>query len=262
MEFRHVETRGGRTKVRVYEGGSGDELVFLHGAGGVLPDDPFLAALSTRYRVFAPVLPGYEDSEGEQSLPDMLATTLHGFDVLDALGVRRPVLVGHSLGGMIAAEMAAIAPYEVERLVLIAPAGLWLDEHPIPDIFAKLPPELPPLLFHDLSKAALMTAGADFGDEAWMAEFLVANARRLGMAGKLLFPIPNRRLCDRLYRVTAKTLLVWGERDQLIVPAYAERFRELLPGTALTLVPDAGHMVPYEETDAVLDAIGAFLERA
>jgi pimeloyl-ACP methyl ester carboxylesterase len=79
----------------------------------------------------------------------MLAVTLHTFDVIDALELDRPILVGHSMGGMIAAEMAAAAPREVERRGLIAPAGLWLDPHPVPDLFSKLPRELPALLFHD-----------------------------------------------------------------------------------------------------------------
>ena len=114
MESRKIETRGGRTKVRVYEGGSGETLVFLHGATGLIQDDPFLARLAERYHVVAPLLPGYEDSEGEESIHDMLAITLHSFDVLDALEIRNPILVGHSMGGMIAAEMAALCPHEIE----------------------------------------------------------------------------------------------------------------------------------------------------
>ena len=79
----------------------------------------------------------------------MLDFTLHALDVVEALGLKEPILVGHSMGGMIAAEMAAIAPNEVEQLCLLAPAGLWLDDHPIADMFAMLPFEMPALLFHD-----------------------------------------------------------------------------------------------------------------
>ena len=256
MESRKIETRGGRTKVRVYEGGSGETLVFLHGASGLIQDDPFLARLAERYRVVAPLLPGYEDSEGEESIHDMLAITLHSFDVLDALEIRNPILVGHSMGGMIAAEMAALCPHEIEKLALIAPAGLWLDEHPIPDLFALLPMELPALLFHDVAKGiALMSAGANFEDDEFLKEFLIANSRRLGTAGKMLFPIPNRRLSDRIYRVTAQTVLIWGQNDKLIVPAYGSRFRELLPQAEWVEVEAGGHMLPYEQPDAVLDGI-------
>ena len=261
MEFRHVETAGGRAKVRVYQGGTGATLVYLHHAGGLIPDDPFLEALSRRYRVVAPVLPGYEDSEGAEELRDMLATTLHSLDVLDALEIRNPILVGHSLGGMIAAEMAATNAHEFEKLVLIAPAGLWLDEHPIPDLFAKLPMELPPLLFHDVAKGvALLSAGANFEDPEFLSEFLITNARRMGMAGKLLFPIPNRRLSDRLYRVRADTLLLWGAEDALIPPVYGRAFQDALGRAKLIEVPEAGHMLPYEQTERVVAAIADFTD--
>ena len=256
MESRKVETLGGRAKVRVYEGGSGEPLVFLHAAGGLFEDDPFVRRLAERYHVYAPLVPGYEDSEGEDRLHDMLSFTLHTFDVLDALGLERPILVGHGMGGMIAAEMAAVAPRAVERLCLIAPAGLWIDADPIPDLFATLPFELPSLLFHDPARGAeLLTAGADFENLEWLKEFLIANARRLGTAGKILFPIPDRNLADRLYRVRARTVLVWGASDRLIPPVYGTAFRSHLPEARLVEIPDAGHMVPYEKPDAVLDAL-------
>src|ERR1700757_1987529 len=160
-----VDGAQGRRKVRVFENGSGTPLFFLHSAGGLTEDNPFLVALARRWHVFAPLLPGYGDSEGAEGLRDMLDVTLHSFDVIDALGLARPILVGHSMGGMIAAEMAAISPREVERLGLIAPAGLWLDAHPVPDMFSTLPHELPALLFHDPAFGEqAMAAGGDLDD--------------------------------------------------------------------------------------------------
>jgi len=257
MQSRIVETPLG-AKIRVYEGGSGEELVFLHGAGGLLPDDPFLEALSGQFKVYAPALPGYDDSTGEGDLRDMLSITLHTFDVIDALGLQRPILVGHSMGGMIAAEMAAIAPGAVDRLGLICPAGLWLDDKPIPDLFALLPFELPKLLFHDAAAGAkLLGAGLDFSDMDALADFMVANARRLGMAGKILFPIPDRGLRERLYRVKARTQIIWGESDKLIDPAYAGVFQSLIAGSELTTVPEAGHMVPLEQPGRVIEVLKA-----
>jgi pimeloyl-ACP methyl ester carboxylesterase len=256
MDSRTLEVSDGRAKVRVYEGGSGEPLVFLHGAGGLLPDDPFLAKLASRYRVFAPCLPGYEDSEGEEHIRDMLGFVLHGFDVIDALGLDRPVLVGHSMGGMIAAEMAAVAPHQVDRLALIASAGLWLDDHPIPDLFALLPFELAPKLFHDAELGAkLLTEGMDFTDMKWLQGFMVTNARRMGMASKLLFPIPERGLRERLYRVRARTQLIWGESDALVPPVYGEEFAREIRGATLIRIPEAGHMVTIEKPDAVLEAL-------
>jgi pimeloyl-ACP methyl ester carboxylesterase len=254
-----LDVAGGRRKIRVFEAGEGRPLVFLHGAGGITEDDPFLAALARRWHAFAPLLPGYGDSEGAEGLRDTLDVTLHSFDVLEALGLDRPILVGHSMGGMIAAEMAAIAPREVERLGLIAPAGLWLDDHPIPDLFSKLPHELPALLFHDPTFGErMMTAGADFDDPKFLEAFIIRNTRQLAMAGKLLFPIPERGLDERLYRIRAKTVIVWGESDRMIPPAHGDAFRRAIAGAELIRLPEAGHMVIVEQPEAVVAAIARF----
>jgi pimeloyl-ACP methyl ester carboxylesterase len=272
MDVRSVETRGGLTKTQVVETGSGRPLVFFHGAAGLFPDDPFLREAGRRFRVHAPLLPGYGGSEGEEQLRDMLDFALWGLDVIDALDLDRPLVVGHSMGGMIAAEMASVASREVDRLCLVAPAGLWLAEKPIPDLFSMLPFELPPLLFHDVAagmKLFTSSLGAPVGDlealasrfedERFLADFMVRNARQLGMAGKILFPIPERGLERRLGRIRARTLLVWGEEDRLIDPAYADAFRRHLPGAELLRVTGAGHMLPYEQPEALLRALESLL---
>jgi pimeloyl-ACP methyl ester carboxylesterase len=254
-----VETKKG-TRCRVLEAGSGAPIVFLHSAGGLLRDNPFLDRLAQRYHVFAPEWPGYGESTGEELLEDMLDFALHGWDLVDALGLRQPHLVGHSMGGMIAAEMACLAPREVGTLVLAAPAGLWLDEHPIPDIFAALPYQLAELLFHDAQAGQqLLTGGADLSDMEALKEFYIASQRRLTMAGKILFPIPNRRLSKRLYRLSAPTLIVWGAADRLIVPAYAARWKAAIPAARVQMIEAAGHMLPYEQPEAFATAVAEFL---
>jgi pimeloyl-ACP methyl ester carboxylesterase len=254
-----VDTKKG-TRCRVLEAGSGTPLVFLHSAGGLLRDNPFLDRLAQRYHVFAPEWPGYGESTGEDLLEDMLDFALHGWDLVDALGLRQPHLIGHSMGGMIAAEMACLAPREVGKLALAAPAGLWLDEHPIPDIFAALPYQLAELLFHDPQAGQqLLTGGADLSDMEALKEFYIASQRRLTMAGKILFPIPNRRLSKRLYRLTAPTLILWGAADRLIVPAYAARWTTAIPAARVQMIDAAGHMLPYEQPEAFAAAVAEFL---
>lgn len=248
-----------RVPVRYYEGGSGTPLVFLHGAGGLNMDQPFLDALAQRFHVYAPLVPGYGDSEECSELRDMLDFTLHTWDVVSALGLKDPVLAGFSMGGMIASEMAAIAPNDVSRLALIAPAGLWLDKHPVPDFFAMLPFELPPVLFYDAEAGAkAMTAGMDLSDPDFLQGFLVQNARQLGAAGKILFPIPERGLASRLYRIRAKTHLIWGDSDKLIEPIYAREFQRGIAGSTLTVIPQAGHAVAFEKPAEVVAAISQF----
>ena len=255
--------RGARC--RVLQDGPTDatDVVFLHGMGGLDEDDPLLARLADRYRVHAPELPGYGESAGEELLEDMLDFTLHGWDVVDALlgATARPHLVAHSMGGMIAAEMACVANDRAAKLAVVAPAGLWIDEHPVPDVFGMLPHHLPGVLFADPEKgAASMTRGSDFTDQQALLDFFIGNAKRLGTAGKILFPIPNRRLSKRLYRLTAETLLLWGDQDKLMpVGPYGARWQELVPHASLVTVANAGHMAPLEQPDAVADAIEKFL---
>ena len=213
-------------------------LVFFHGAGGLLADNPFLDQLAARYHVFAPELPGYGDSTGEELLEDMLDFTLHGWDVVSALGLTKPHLVGHSMGGMIAAEMAAIAPGDLDRLVLVGAAGLWIEEHPIPDIFASFP-----------GSSASPFPGRGQGrhcqrrvdSRTWASRSSTGQQRRLARAGKILFPIPNAA-CQAPLRVTAPPAVLWGGADKLIIPAYASG-GPANPG-AQVQSSDAGHMLP------------------
>ncbi|MDH4145377.1 MAG: alpha/beta hydrolase [Acidimicrobiia bacterium] len=249
---------------KVRRGGAGQPLVWFHGAGGLAPTEPLLDLLAERYHVHAAEWPGYGEERTEQAIEDMLDFALHGWDLVEAmgLGAATPHLVGHSMGGMIAAEMAALNPRGVARLVLVNSAGLWLDSHPIPDIFAMLPFELAEALFVDAKAGeAAMTGGLDFSDNTALTAFMVNNARRLGTAGKILFPVPNRRLSKRLYRITNPTLLLWGAEDRLIEPKYAEAFAQGLVNadSQVTLVEGAAHMTPYEQPAAAAEAITGFL---
>jgi pimeloyl-ACP methyl ester carboxylesterase len=254
-----VATKRGAT-VRVLEDGRGAPLVFLHGASGLFSDNPFLDQLAKRYHVYAPEFPGYGDSTGDDLLDDMLDFALHAWDVVGALDLERPHLIGHSMGGMIAAEMACIAPNDLSKLVLVDAAGLWIPEHPLPDLFALLPFEFAHLLFHDpVSGAALLTGGLDFGNLEAIRDFYIGNAKRMGVASKILFPIPNRGIAKRLYRLTADTAVVWGKTDKLIPPVYAEKWRQLIPSARLVLIDEAGHMLPYEQPAKFVAAVAHFL---
>ena len=254
MELKTLQTE--HVPVQYLEGGSGHPLGYQHGAGGMTAGDPLLARRAESFHVHAPYLPGYGESQEAPELRDMLDITLHTLDVVDALGLEDPILVGHSMGGMIAAEMAAIAPNDVSRLALIAPAGLWLSDHPIPDVFTLLPFEMPQYLFHDPEAGAkAMTAGLKMDDPKFLQDYLVRNARQLGMAGKILFPIPERGLAGRLYRVKAKTVLIWGASDRLVPPIYGPAWQAALSDASLVTIPEAGHMVILEKPDEVAKAI-------
>jgi pimeloyl-ACP methyl ester carboxylesterase len=255
--------RGAECAVRSYGEPADPPVVFLHGAAGPIGDEEFLLATAAGgYRVLAPEWPGYGSSVGEELLEDMLDFALHGWDVVNGLDLGRVTLVGHSMGGMIAAEMAAVSPERLRALVLVSPNGLWDDDKPVVDLFSLLPFQFAEVLFADpAAGAALLTGGVDFTDMEALTEFFVGNSRRLGTAGKILFPIPNRRLSKRLYRVATPTLIAWGSADRYMDPSYALAWQGLLEDSSILALDGAGHMVPFERPAELAAALCDFVAR-
>jgi pimeloyl-ACP methyl ester carboxylesterase len=252
-------------RIEVLQAGTGPSLVFLHGAGGLPQWDGVLSTLATRFTVTAPLLPGYGQSVGLEALDDHFDLFFHCFDVIDALGIERPYLVGESMGGWIAAEMAALRPKEIGRLALAAPIGLWRDEAPIVDLFGYATNELVPFLFHDPSCPAaqmMLGVGAMLSDKddrtEAQVEFLLALGRGFKTAAKFLFPIPERGLERRLHRITAPTLVVWGEQDRFAQPSYGKIFVEKIRGARLMTIPNAGHLIGAEQPDVYAKALVTF----
>lgn len=262
MSERKVAVRGGMFNTDVIEEGSGEPLLYLHGWTGVQPGDPLVARLAERYRVIAPRMPGFGDSTGTENLLDLHDLLYYELDLLDALDLRGLPVVGHSLGAMVAAELAALQPERFTALALIAPMGLWNNAHPVADFFAMSPSALAAAMFHDMESSVAQTAGRPpEEDEAYIA-FMLDRAKSLATAAKYLWPIPNRGLAKRLHRVSAPTLLLWGESDRIVPPAYAEDFRARLPRAETATIARAGHLPQTEQPDDVAGEILTFLGRS
>jgi pimeloyl-ACP methyl ester carboxylesterase len=257
LSDRVVPLPRGRTQT-VYEGGQGSPLVFLHGGGGLVLEDPLVVALEQRHALVAPIAPGFADLADLDELHDVHDLAMHYDDLFEALGLNGVPVVGHSFGGMVAAELAAHYPGRVSKLVLIAPVGLWNDDYPVADLFAALPTELPGLLYADTSHPAAraMLAGADGEPDV---EALVPVIRGMTALAKFMWPIPDRGLARRLRRITAPTLLVWGDRDALVPVRYAADFAAALPDARTLIVPGAGHLPTVETPEPVIAAIDEFL---
>ena len=251
-----VELRDGLFKIRVLTAGGGDPLVFLHGGGGLFWD-PFLDQLAGRYRVIAPEHPGAGASQGLEHVEDLWDLVLYYAELLDVLGLPSATLVGHSFGGMVAAEIAATNPERVERMVLIAPAGLWRDDHPVPDISGVPPERLPELLLADpTGPLATLLPAPDPSDP----EALFTAAMTMASILQFIWPLPDKGLSKRLYRVRAPTLLVWGTEDALVAPAYGDDFAAAIAGARLELIEGAGHLPQLEQMDRALATVTAFLD--
>ena len=145
--------RDGKFSVELHTFGSGEPLLYLHGAGGLLGIDPFLEELGKHFKVIAPHLPGFGESTGGDQIDDVIDAALFYHQLMDELGIDSAHLVGHSMGGMLAAEVAALDVHRAKKLVLVGAAGFWIDENPIPDFFALDLSELGSYLFHDPKSA-------------------------------------------------------------------------------------------------------------
>jgi pimeloyl-ACP methyl ester carboxylesterase len=236
----------------VYRAGGGRPLVFLHGVECYRGEDALVAALARRYAVVAPVVPGYADVADAVELRDARDLALHYDSLLETLGMDDALLIGHSFGGMIAAEIAAHVPRRVARLVLIAPLGLWHDDYPVADLAARTPPEMQEMLWG--GAASRPAAGAAPANDADGLERMVAAMNGLATFAKFTWPIPDKGLRRRLHRIAANTLVIWGEQDAFVPARYADDFVAGVPRARKRLYPGS-HMLPYERPGDIVDAI-------
>ena len=261
LRERAVEVWGGRLAIRVKTAGAGPPLVYFHPAAG-LHFDPFLEALSAEYTVIAPEHPGTGEGDADaiHAVDDLWDLVLIYEEALRALDLECPVVaIGQSFGGMMAAELAAHRPDLFQRLVLLAPIGLWREDLPIANWIMTPPEELPALLFRDPQCPA---ARAMFTPPDDPGEALAATAGliwALGCTGKFVWPIPDRGLAKRLHRVAAPTLIVWGEDDALIPSAYAREFGSRIAGSRVQILPDCGHIPQLERGGETLKMVRGFL---
>lgn len=254
------KTSDGKFSVELHTFGSGEPLLFLHGAGGLLGVDSFLEELGRDFKVIAPHLPGYGESSGGELIEDVVDTSLFYHQLMDDLGIDSAHIIGHSMGGMLAAELAALDIHRVKKLILVAAAGFWLPEHPIPDFFALDAGELGQYLFHDPNSALAKMMMAVPEDMNALADMYVERVKRLSMASKFLWPIPDRGLKKRAYRIAAPTLLLWGESDKLVPPVYANEFASRIRNSRQQIIKEAGHVPMYEQQAAFCAAVREFLK--
>jgi pimeloyl-ACP methyl ester carboxylesterase len=244
-------------------GGTGRPLLYLHSALGEASwMTPHLAALAERVELHAPAHPGFLGAEGLDDIADVEDLVYHYLAYLDRKGWGSVAVMGHSLGGWIAAELAARYPERVSKLVLVSSVGIRLPETPIADLFAidgRHPEKLRALLFHDTSSPVAQMVGGELSslpDEVVVA-FLDAMAATAKIGWNPLLHDP--RLPGLLPRVTAETLVVWGAEDRVVPLEYGEAFAKAIPGARLEVVRGCGHMLPLEQTARFVEIVAPFL---
>ena len=244
---------------RVWRSGTGPKLGFLAGFGGLPRWVPFLRHLARSRTVIVPSLPGFPGGDrGHAVLDSHLDWLLAVREILDRAGLEGADLIGSSVGGSLAAEIAALWPATVRRLVLIAPFGLFDEANPPTDPWAQRADAVPGLMCADPENWKALKAPPEGANSVeWPIEQVRANEA----AARIFWPLGNTRIEKRLRLIKAPTLLLWGEQDKIMPRAYAETFARGIAGPTTTrIVPNAGHLAELDQPDEVARQVTGFLQ--
>lgn len=257
MEFETLtqDIDGVRTVVKAI--GRGPAILALHGAA-TIEGYEWARGLAERFRVYLPFHPGFGESAEAPHISGMQDLVVHNLRLIKALGLERPHLVGHSMGGWMAAEIAAVAGERFGKLVLNAPAGLNHPDHPGADLSQIPPDQFPAYLAHNVEVAARYFPG---GSECPSAEgFLAAREKEGPALGNILnaHGMGHPNLGRWLSRIPNETLIVWGNRDRMLPASQAPLWQAAIPNARTLIIEDVGHFAMQEDPRTVT-AIGDFL---
>jgi pimeloyl-ACP methyl ester carboxylesterase len=239
---------------RVWKKGSGPKLGFLAGFGGLPRWTPFLDALSRERTVIVPSLPGFPGGErGHTVLDNHLDWVLATYQLLHKAGLDGADLAGSSVGGSLAAEVAAIWPQSVRRLALVAPFGLFDEKDPVTDPWAQRAPDVPGLMCADPARWEALKAEPEGQNSP---EWPIEQTRASEAAARIFWPLGNTKLEKRLPLIAAPTLLVWGGDDRIMPRSYADKFAAGIQGkTEIAVIPGAGHLAELDKPTETAAAI-------
>jgi pimeloyl-ACP methyl ester carboxylesterase len=239
-------------KTVVYTAGSGEPLVFFHGAGTIDGFD-FAEPWTDKFKVIVPYHPGYGESGDDSTFTSLHDYVMHYLELFDMLKLDRFNLVGLSLGGYLAAKFASEHGHRVKKLALIAPAGIADPKHPMLDVIAMPGDQMPGLLvsnFDVLKKRLPEKIDLDFVGERY---------REASTTARLLWEHPtDPKFMRHLHRITMPTMIVWGDEDKIIPVQQIETWRKFIPNADIKVFKGAGHLVHIEKPEAV-EVLARFL---
>jgi pimeloyl-ACP methyl ester carboxylesterase len=250
-------TVAGRPTV-IMHAGEGKPFVYLHSTlGEAFMWFPFYQTWAKQFSVLVPTHPGFGQSGGFDQIDSIADMAFHYVELFDALGLDEVCLGGVSLGGWIAAEFAVRWPERVKRLWIADAPGLWVEEEPLPDLFRLLRQrdQLRQLLFHDPDGHMAQLLIQDDPDE----ERLLAAYQSMTALARLVWERPyDPKLAARLHRIRCPVLLVWGEHDRLIPPAYGKAYQRHIEGAELKLIANCGHLPMFERETEFVQTVAKF----
>jgi pimeloyl-ACP methyl ester carboxylesterase len=247
----------GEAKLDVERRGSGKTTLVLYGEEGLELDAPVLDRLAAKRALVIPSPPGFGTSERPDwvSSPDDIAYIY--LDLVAKLRLERADVIGFGLGGWIAAEMATKDQSFINKLVLVDAFGVKIRgplDRDIQDIWTLNPAKVAAMRWYDQEKGK-----RDY--PSMTTEQLTVIARNSESFARFCWEpyMHNPKLKHRLHRVTRPTLVVWGENDGIVTPAYGKAYAGLIPGARFVSIPRAGHYPHLEQPDAFLEHLNQFL---
>lgn len=249
-----VEVDGCRTHLR--RGGSGEPLLFLHGASGAPAILPFMEELAQRFEVLVPEHPGYGLSDEPGWLDNIHDVAYFYLDFLEHLNLNQVMLVGNSLGGWIAMEMAVRDTSRIKALVLVSPAGISAPGVRPADTFLMSPEDLAGHLFHDPRLAEARLAEPVTPEAIDIALKNRHSTARLAWEPRFHDP----HLPKWLHRIDIPVQIIWGEQDRILPVAFLETFKKLLPRAAIAVIRNAGHLPHVEKPQESCDLVVRFAQ--
>jgi len=251
--IRTIDVEGvGPVELTVEDRGEGRPYLVLHGGAGPQSVSGFAQLLAEKGdgRVVTPTHPGFGGTPRPDALDGVakLATLYRG--LLDELGLEDVTVVGNSVGGWIAAELALLGSPRISRMVLLDAVGIEVEGHPVADVSGLPLPEIQALSFHDPAPFRVDPATVPEAQKATMA----ANAATLTVyAGSQAMADPT--LVARLSGITVPTLVLWGESDRIVEPIYGQVYAAAIPGARFEILPGTGHVPQIETPELVIEAI-------
>jgi len=248
----------GGSKLHMFKGGTGEPLVLLHGAGGNAGWLRYVQALADHFTVYVPSHPGYWQSdrpEWLESIADMASFYTWFFEQERLEGAR---VIGFSMGGWLAAEIAVTCRHAFSKLMLVDAAGIKPEQGEIADIFIISPEQIIELLFHDPSQAPEYEQ--IYGQTPSPEQVQIAEGNR-EMTARLCWKpyLYDPRLVRLLARVSVPTRIVWGREDRLIPLECGDLYQKAIPGSDLVVIDNCGHVPQVEKPDEFVKTALEFL---
>jgi pimeloyl-ACP methyl ester carboxylesterase len=251
--------RTGSVEVAITDTGKGHPVLLLHGGGGPVTVSVFAAQLAANAfrdtRVITPTHPGFNGTPRPLGLDDIGTLAALYVRLLDQLDLSDVTVVGNSIGGWIAAEIAIIGTPRVGRYVIVDAVGLDVPDHPVVDFFSLTAAQIAQHSYHDPERYGIDPS--TLPPEAQQA--MVGNRHTLAVYGGRTMTDPG--LAARLAKIEAPVLVVWGEADRIAEPEYGRAYANAIPGAEYALLTETGHLPQIETPQKLIETITAFADR-